>query len=65
MPGLIHWIGQYLLASSTMFAILVGIDMLQGRSFDDAWPGSLAWALAASLIFVGSRYFRMRKARGG
>jgi hypothetical protein len=64
MPGLIHWIGQYLLASSTMFAILVGIDMVQGRKFDDAWPSALAWALAASLIFVGSRYHRMRKASG-
>jgi hypothetical protein len=61
MPGLRHWILQYLLASSTMFAILVGVDLVKGTSFSDAWPSALAWALAASAIFVGSRYHRTRK----
>jgi hypothetical protein len=62
MPGITYWIGQFLLASSTMFAILVGVDMLKGTSFDDAWPSALAWALVASAIFIGSRYHRTRKA---
>jgi predicted anti-sigma-YlaC factor YlaD len=61
MPGITHWIGQFLLASSTMFAILVGVDMLKGASFSDAWPSALAWALVASAIFIGSRYQRARK----
>lgn len=61
MPGISNWIGQFLLAASTMFAILVGIDMLQGLSYDEAWRPSLAWALAASAIFIGSRYLRASK----
>jgi hypothetical protein len=65
MPGISYWIGQFLLASSTMFAILVGVDMLKGSSFDDAWPSALAWALMASAIFIGSRYHRARKAIAG
>lgn len=62
MPGITYWIGQYLLASCPMFAILVGVDMAQGRSFSEAWPSALAWALVASAIFIGSRYHRLRKA---
>jgi Gpi18-like mannosyltransferase len=64
MPAINYWIGQFLLASTTMFAILVGVDMVKGTSFDDAWPSSLAWALVASAIFIGSRYQRARKAIG-
>jgi hypothetical protein len=65
MPGIHYWIGQFLLAASTMFAILVGVDMVKGTSFAEAWPSSLAWALTASAIFIGSRYQRARKAIAG
>ncbi len=61
MPRLSHWIGQYLLAASTMFALLVGVGLLRGETFAATWPEALAWAAAASAIFVGSRYRQARK----
>jgi 4-hydroxybenzoate polyprenyltransferase len=62
MPRLSHWIGQYLLAASTMFALLVAVDLLRGQAFANAWPEALAWAAASAAIFVGARY---RQARAG
>lgn len=61
MPRLSHWIGQYLLAASTMFALLVAVDLMRGRTFAGTWAESLAWAAAASAMFVGSRYRQARK----
>lgn len=56
-----YWIGQYVLAATTMCALLVAIGLLRGESFDAAWPGALAWATASASIFVGSRYWQARK----
>ncbi|MDL2357222.1 MAG: hypothetical protein QFF03_18355 [Pseudomonadota bacterium] len=58
-----YWILQYLLASVTMFAILVAVDLIGGagaKLADGIWM-SLAWALAASAIFIGARYKQSRK----
>jgi hypothetical protein len=61
MKPITHWIGQYLLAASTMFGLLLAIDVAQGTRLADAWPGTLAWSAAAAAIFVGSRYRQARK----
>ena len=59
MQRLIYWSGQYLLAAGTMFALLVGIDvLLRGEAFEAGWRESLAWAIVSSAIFIGSRYYR-------
>ena len=61
MPKLSHWIGQYLIAVASMFILLLVIDLLmRGETLARAWPSALAWAAAASVIFVGSRYRNMR-----
>ena len=57
MPRLSHWIGQYLIAVSSMFLLLLVIDLLmRGETFARAWPSSLTWAVIASALFVGTRY---------
>lgn len=61
MKPVSHWIGQYLLAASTMFALLVIVDLLRGETFAASWTGSLLWAATAAAIFVGSRYRQARK----
>ena len=61
MPAISYWIGQFLLASSTMFGLLVVIDLLRGEAFAASWVESLAWAVAAAALFIGSRYRRARK----
>jgi hypothetical protein len=61
MQGVRYWILQYLLAAVTMFAILVAVDLLGGKKLDDVVWMSLAWALAASAIFIGARYSQSRK----
>ena len=62
MPGITHWIGQYLFAVVSMFALLLAVDVLmRGEAFARAWPSALAWAAVASALFVGRRYYMMRK----
>ncbi|MFC0251846.1 hypothetical protein [Massilia consociata] len=57
----IHWSGQYLLAASSMFMLLEVIDMLRGEAFGAAWRESLAWAVLAAAIFIGSRYYQAKR----
>jgi hypothetical protein len=62
MPKLSHWIVQYLLAVSTMFALLLVVDMLaRGESLERAWRSALLWAALASSLFIGTRYRNVRK----
>ena len=62
MQKLIYWSGQYLLAASSMFALLVAVDVfLRGEPFDTGWRESLAWSVLASAIFNGSRYYKAER----
>jgi hypothetical protein len=61
MHGIRYWIIQYLLAAFTLFALLVGIDLISGAKLADGVWMSLAWALAAAAIFIGARYQQSRK----
>ena len=62
MPSITHWIGQYLIAVVSMFALLLAIDVLmRGEAFERAWPSALAWSVMASAIFIGTRYRNMRR----
>jgi hypothetical protein len=62
MRQLIHWSGQYLLAASSMFLLIEAVDALRGEAFGAAWRESLAWAVLAAAIFIGSRYYQAKKA---
>jgi hypothetical protein len=64
MSGTTKWIAQFLLAACSMFGLLIVIELLVGGSFADAWLSSLIWAVAASAIFIVSRYNRARSSRG-
>ena len=62
MPTLSHWIGQYLIAVLSMFALLLVIDLLmRGETFARAWPSALIWSVVASALFVGTRYRNMKR----
>jgi hypothetical protein len=56
MKPLSHWIVQYLIATVSMFALLLVIDLLRGTPLEQAWQSSLLWAAAASATFIGGRY---------
>ena len=58
MRQLIHWSGQYLLAAGSMFLLIEAVDTLRGEAFGAAWRESLAWAVLAAAIFIGSRYYQ-------
>jgi hypothetical protein len=61
MHGIRYWLLQYLLAASTLFAILIVVDLVGGKNLADVVWMTLAWALAASAIFIGARYNQSRK----
>lgn len=61
MQNLMVWLGQFLLAALTMFAILVALDLAGGASFAASWPLSAAYALAAAAVFTATRYSRSRR----
>lgn len=65
MPPLRHWIMQYLFAAVSMFALLIGVNLLQGEPVERAWPSALAWAAVASAIFIGNRYRNLKRGAGG
>ena len=56
------WISRYLLASSILFIILTVVDYSKGNVGKASLLGALAWSLVASAIFIGSKYWRYRKA---
>jgi hypothetical protein len=61
MRDIQRWIGQYLLATVTMFGFLAIIGWrLRGEVFAEHWVENLSWAAAAAAIFVGSRYYQAR-----
>jgi hypothetical protein len=61
MRGIRYWLLQYLLAAGTLYAILTVVDLIGGKKLDDVVWMTLAWALAASAIFIGARYNQSRK----
>lgn len=61
MHGILYWVLQYVLAACTLFAILVGVDLMSGKSVADGVWMALAWALMAAAIFIGARYNQSRK----
>lgn len=61
MKPITHWIGQYLIAASTMFGLLVAIEVSGGAAFADAWAEALTWAATAAAVFVGSRWWQARR----
>ena len=61
MHGIRYWLLRYLLAAGTLFAILVAVDLVSGKTFADGVWMALAWALAAAAIFIGARYNQSRK----
>ncbi|MDP3668316.1 MAG: hypothetical protein WA191_23615 [Telluria sp.] len=61
MPGIAHWIMQYLLAAGTLFLILIGVDFASGTRLEDGLWSALAWAVFAAALFVGARYNQARK----
>lgn len=57
MPKLTYWIIQYLVAVSSMFVLLLAIDLLmRNEEFARAWPSALAWAIVTSALFVSWGY---------
>jgi hypothetical protein len=61
MHGIRYWILQYLMAASSLFVILVAIDLAGGKNLADVVWMTLAWALAAAAVFIGARYVQSRK----
>lgn len=51
-----YWIGQYLLATGTMFLLLAAVDLMRGDSLAATWLTTLGWSAAAAAIFVASRW---------
>ena len=63
--GAMYWISRYLLASGVLFAILAGVEFTKGTPSRADILSSLAWAVMASAIFIGSKYWRYRKEQAG
>lgn len=55
------WVKRYLWVTGIVFMVLMAAALLRGRGVDTALPESFIWALIASAIFTGSRYYRARK----
>lgn len=56
------WISRYLLASGILFIILTVVEYSKGTTSEADILSALAWSLVASAIFIGSKYWRFRRA---
>ncbi len=57
------WMVRFALAFGGLFAILTATYTMQGQTLESAAADASLWALAASAIFIGSRYYNDRKQR--
>lgn len=62
MPKISHWIAQFVIAWTLIFALLLVVDLFGGEAFNRAWPSALAWAAISSALFIGARWRIMRRA---
>jgi hypothetical protein len=58
---LAYWIVRYLLAAGILSAILVVVEYGKGTPTTADLIGAVAWAMLATAIFVGSKYWQARK----
>lgn len=63
MQDLIYWLGQFALAASSLFAVLLVVDLLSGATLAGSWALSAAYALAAAAVFTATRFSRRRRSR--
>ncbi|MES3020158.1 MAG: hypothetical protein V4857_01105 [Pseudomonadota bacterium] len=61
MPGIAYWIKRYLLAATTMFALLLVVNLIKGSRWQDGAQEALIWGMVSAAIFIGSHYHRTRK----
>ena len=61
--GAMYWFTRFLLASGTLFMILIVIELVNGRPSTGKVLSTLLWSVAATAIFIGSKYWRVRKAQ--
>ncbi|MET0855564.1 MAG: hypothetical protein ABWY27_02335 [Telluria sp.] len=61
MKSKTFWVGRYLTVATITFIILVAASLLRGRAVETALAESLIWALIASSIFTGYRYYQASK----
>ncbi len=56
------WIFKYLAASGVLFVILSVVEFGKGHPGAGDLLGALAWSLVSAALFIGSQYWRARKA---
>ncbi|MES2739700.1 MAG: hypothetical protein V4754_01930 [Pseudomonadota bacterium] len=56
------WIFKYLAASGVLFIILSAVEWSKGSPATGDFLGALAWSMLSAALFVGSQYWRARKA---
>lgn len=58
MKSTAFWIGRFLLVLGATFALLAVVYILRGQAPAEAARDALMWAVLATSIFIGARYYQ-------
>lgn len=59
--GATFWIGRFALIFAGALVAIEGAQLLKGRSFEESFPGALAWSVVSAALFTASRIHRSRR----
>lgn len=57
------WITRFAMVLATTFAFLFVVYALQGQAVEPAARDALMWAILATSIFIGARYYQASKGK--
>ncbi|MGH8107353.1 MAG: hypothetical protein ACREO1_01365 [Arenimonas sp.] len=57
----IFWIRRFLIVLAITFAIIFGVQLLKGHTLEDSLAHAGSWAVMATSIFIGARYYQSSK----
>ena len=56
--GSLFWIRRYLIVLAITFAIICGVQLLKGQPLEFSLRHAGSWAVIATSIFIGARYYQ-------
>jgi hypothetical protein len=55
------WIRRFALVTALVFVILLASESIKGHAISGTWLSALAWSLVSASLFIGARYYQVRK----
>jgi hypothetical protein len=61
MKPISFWVRRYLWVTGIATLVILGAQLLKGRTLDEVLAESFGWGLASAAVFIGTRYYYASK----